>query len=162
MGRKKPAAARGTWVLLAEVVGRLCPPILPATLAVPAPLWMPPPPPRRDDGGACDHLRFVPDCAVPMEEGREGGRPGSPAGPVMPRMRLPAELRLLELECCATTPERSASAEGDGEARAACSSCATGGFDAELVVDTDSSAGGVVIVKVRRWRYQKILLLQDA
>jgi hypothetical protein len=28
-----------------------------------------------------------------MDEGREGGRPGSPAGPVMPSTRLPVELR---------------------------------------------------------------------
>ena len=27
-----------------------------------------------------------------MDEGRDGGRPGSPAGPVMPMMRAPVEL----------------------------------------------------------------------
>ena len=82
MGRKKPWAASGTWVRLADVVGRLWCPRLPATLM----------PPRRA-GLAWDHLFWLPEVAVAMDEGRDGGRPGSPAGPVMPSTRLPVELR---------------------------------------------------------------------
>ena len=50
------------------------------------------PPPRRA-GLACDHRFWLPECAVVMDEGRDGGRPGSPAGPVMPNTRLPVEER---------------------------------------------------------------------
>jgi hypothetical protein len=85
MGRKKPAAASGTWVLLAAVVGRLWGPVLPATLAAPATLCMPP---LRHRAGSRDCVVVV---VVAMDVGREGGRPGSPTGPVMPEMRLPAE-----------------------------------------------------------------------
>lgn len=98
IGRKKPAAARGTWVLLAEVVGRLCPPMLPEMLEAPTALCKFPP--RREDGGACDHRRWFPDCVVvAMDDGRDGGRPGSPGGPVVAATRLPVER--CELERCA-------------------------------------------------------------
>lgn len=50
------------------------------------------PPPRRA-GLAPDHRFWLPEFAVVMDEGRDGGRPGSPAGPVMPSTRLPVELR---------------------------------------------------------------------
>jgi hypothetical protein len=50
------------------------------------------PPPRRA-GLACDHLFWLPEFAVAIDDGREGGRPGSPVGPVMPSTRLPVELR---------------------------------------------------------------------
>lgn len=40
-----------------------------------------------------DHRFWLPECAVVMDEGRDGGSPGSPAGPVKPRMRLPVEER---------------------------------------------------------------------
>jgi hypothetical protein len=53
------------------------------------PLWTPPP---RRARLACDHLFWLPEFAVAMDEGREGGSPGSPAGPVMPSTRLPVEL----------------------------------------------------------------------
>jgi hypothetical protein len=48
------------------------------------------PPPRRCGP---DHLFWLPELAVVMDEGRDGGRPGSPVGPVMPNTRLPVELR---------------------------------------------------------------------
>lgn len=86
MGRKKPWAASGTWVLLAAVVGRLCPK-LPATLT---------PPPRRGAAG-CDHRPWLPEFAVATEDGREGGSDGSPTGPVMPSTRLPVELRFCSI-----------------------------------------------------------------
>lgn len=85
MGRKKPWAASGTCVRLADVVGRLW---LPEAL-----MLLGTPPPRRG-GLACDHLFWLPECAVAMDEGREGGRPGSPGGPVTPSTRLPVGLRV--------------------------------------------------------------------
>ena len=86
MGRKKPWAAKGTCVLLAAVVGRLRGARLPATL-----LALGAPTPRRG-GPIWDHLGWLPELAVAMDEGRDGGRPGSPVGPVMPMMRAPVEL----------------------------------------------------------------------
>ena len=46
-------------------------------------LWSPPllPP-------GCDHLFWLPEWAVAIDEGREGGRPDSPVGPVMPNTEV--------------------------------------------------------------------------
>jgi hypothetical protein len=41
-----------------------------------------------------DHLFWLPEFAVAMDDGRDGGRPASPAGPVTPSTRLPLELRV--------------------------------------------------------------------
>lgn len=78
MGLKKPWAASGTWVLLVDVVGRLPDALMP--LCTP-PVLRP---------SVRDHLFWlpVPECAVAMDDGREGGRPVSPVGPVMPSTRL--------------------------------------------------------------------------
>lgn len=85
IGRKKACEVReGTCVRLATLGERALPaPLLPATLGGPTPK----PALRRWDG-VCDvsDLRFD-DWAVPMEDGREGGRAGSPTGPVRPGTR---------------------------------------------------------------------------
>lgn len=41
-----------------------------------------------------------------MDEGREGGRPGSPAGPVMPRTRLLVDMRFCEKSSSALAGSR--------------------------------------------------------
>jgi hypothetical protein len=87
MGRKKPCAASGTCVLLAAVVGLLGAPRLPDTLM---PLCIPAPGLRPC---VCDHRFWLPEFAVAMDEGREGGKPASPGGPVTPSTRLPLESR---------------------------------------------------------------------
>jgi hypothetical protein len=88
MGRKKPCAARGTCVRLAAVVGLLWGPRLPDTLTplcTPASLRF----------SVRDHRFWLPECAVAIDEGRDGGKPASPAGPVRPSTRLPPdELRV--------------------------------------------------------------------
>jgi hypothetical protein len=87
MGRKKPCAASGTCVLLAAVVGLLWGPRLPDALR---PLCTPP----SLRFSVRDQRFWLPECAVAIDEGREGGRPASPAGPVRPSTRLPLELRV--------------------------------------------------------------------
>jgi hypothetical protein len=83
-----------------------------------------------------------------MDDGRDGGRPGSPAGPVMPSMRLLAELRFDELGRCAAGSSLATLAVVVGS-RVAWSSCATmAGREVLEVLGVGST--GVVIAQVRR------------
>jgi len=106
IGCKKACDVRdGTWVLLAEVGGRvLAAPTLPATLPAPIPAV------HREfplEGEACDHAPGFDDrpvATLAVDEGRDGGSPGSPTGPV----RL-----------CTRPPDARASRLGTGGASAA-------------------------------------------
>jgi len=89
-----------------------------------------------------------------MDEGRDGGSPASPGGPVMPKTRLPAELRFCVVGECAPVVLGSSSALVGSVV--AVSSCAT---TAELAYICD--AGGsplVVMTEVRRRESQQTSL----
>lgn len=87
-----------------------------------------------------------------MDDGREGGRPGSPGGPVIPSTRLPAELRFCDVGECA--PAGGWSWSETGCSRAVWSSCADiAGF--EYLWDADGSPTVVMMRKVKRWECQE-------